>query len=149
MRLTDELGSCRKALEVKNRELSMALASFSEFQTKAEQRENDIRKTIAKDDDRVHALEEDKVELVAQLAELKTELATGDTQLDNVKETLSETKAELASLKEEVADSKSAGSKTAELLAIETSLRKRAEVKEEEERRERIAACAQLLAIEQ
>ena len=52
-RLSDELGSCRKALEIKNRELSMALASFSEFQTKAEQRENEIRKNTAKDDDRV------------------------------------------------------------------------------------------------
>ena len=31
----------------------MALASFSEFQTKAEQRENEIRKNTAKDDDRV------------------------------------------------------------------------------------------------
>ena len=50
-----------KALEVKNRELSMALASFSEFQTKAEQRENEIRKNTAKDDDRVQALEEQKV----------------------------------------------------------------------------------------
>ena len=42
-----------QALETKNKELSMALASFSEFQTKAEQREEEIRKNTAKDDDRV------------------------------------------------------------------------------------------------
>ena len=43
--------------------------------------------------------------------------------------------------------SKRDGSKTAELLAIEKGLRERAEIKEEEERRERIAACAQVSQI--
>jgi hypothetical protein len=43
LRLSQELANSRKALEMKNKELSLALASFSEHQRNGEAREKEMR----------------------------------------------------------------------------------------------------------
>ena len=148
-RLSQELANSRKALEMKNKELSMALASFSEHQRNAEARDAELRQATGATDEKIQLLEKEKTELMNQLSDFKTKAATDDTQLSAVKEQLKETKDELSNLQEELKNATGDGSRLQNELSTEKALRQRAEVKEEEERRERIAASAQLMAIEQ
>jgi len=149
IRLSQELANSRKALEMKNKELSLALASFSEHQRNAETREKEMRDLTSGNDTKLMSLEKEKTTLMEQISDLKAKAATGDSELGSLKESHRVIKEELDVIKAEHGTMKAERGKVEESLAIERGLKERAQKMEEEERRERIAACAQLLAIQQ
>ena len=148
-RLSQELANSRKALEMKNKELSLALASFSEHQRNAEKRESEMRSMKSGNDEHTKELEVEKKMLLEQLSDLKAKAAIGGNELESTKSLLAETKRELDSIKSDFDLMKDTQGSVTQKYENEKALKERAQQMEENERRERIAACAQLIAIQQ
>lgn len=148
-RLSQELANSRKALEMKNKELSMALASFGEHQKNAEQRDAEMRDLKFGNDGRTKELEEEKKALLEQLSDFKAKAVIGGSELENAKEQLVGAKGELDAIKKDYTLVRDMQSSVTQKYENEKALKERAQQMEENERRERIAACAQLIAIQQ
>ena len=91
---------------------------------------------------RIVLLEEERLQSTSELATKREELASGTREIAHLRDTILALETKLSS---HDADILSAKEVTVQL-DVERELRSRCEVREETERRERIAACAQLLA---
>mmetsp|Transcript_20448 Transcript_20448/g.26615 ORF Transcript_20448/g.26615 Transcript_20448/m.26615 type:complete len:690 (-) Transcript_20448:324-2393(-) len=148
-RLSEELANSRKALEMKNKELSMALASFAEHQAKAEERSKEMVNMSKGNDDRTRELEKEKSDLMSQCSDMKARIQITESELENLRESYKTTKSELDEIKGDFTDMKGNQNSIEQKYENERTLKERAQQMEDNERRERIAACAQLIAIQQ
>lgn len=89
-------------------------------------------------------LEDERLQTTLQLASKKEESLTFSRDIAQAQEKIVDLEAKLASKETELVVAKDATM----LLEVEKELRARCEVREEAERRERIAACSQLMAIQ-
>mmetsp|Transcript_4547 Transcript_4547/g.10699 ORF Transcript_4547/g.10699 Transcript_4547/m.10699 type:complete len:1015 (+) Transcript_4547:84-3128(+) len=148
-RLSMELERSRAALETKNKELSMALTSFSDYQAQTEARSNQAFEMSRGQEGRVKSLEQERAARLEDLAQLKAAVAIKDAEIARLGHACVAVQADLAARHKESSELEEQGRDLAMRLENEKALRGRAQQMEENERRERIAACAQLLAVQQ
>ena len=91
---------------------------------------------------RLLLLEEERLQTTSQLAAKREELAAGTREISQLRELVANLEAKLSAHEADMLSAK----EVALQLEVERELRSRCEGREETERRERIAACAQLLA---
>ncbi len=87
-------------------------------------------------------LEDERINITTQLATKKEEYTSAMKELAQQKDLIAQLESKLALKESEISMAKEASMQ----LELEKELRSRCEIREEAERRERIAACAQLLA---
>jgi kinesin family protein C1 len=100
-------------------------------------------------DERHRELEKEKNDLMNQCSDLRARIQITESELENTKENYKTTKAEFDEMKGEYTDMKGNQSSIEQKYENERTLKERAQQMEDNERRERIAACAQLIAIQQ
>ena len=149
-RLRAEVSRLTGVLEAKSNEVSTAMITFAEMQRMTVEREGELKAKLQVAE--------------AKVAEAADEASDAKKELSVSKQELTAAIADVNSLRDRLADLRRTGggeggvgggggyAEIAELksrLAVETSLKERAESREEAERQERIATNAQLVAVEQ
>lgn len=141
-RYSTELDRLREQLTLKDADLRSTINSLQEIQKQGSEEKNGMRGELTIAQARVLALEEERLSITSQLASKKEEglsqsreIAQLREQVANLESTLSVKEGEARAVKDIVLS-----------LEVEKELRMRCEVREETERRERIAAVAQLMA---
>jgi len=134
-----ELELTRGQLDQKSKELGLALSSIGDIQKSACEREATIRE-VAK------AAEEKMAAAVSEVQTLKDQVAKLGFELESCRSSLVSSSAQVEALTTSEAKAKAEAREFSESLGIEKELRSRAETREGEERRERVSACAQLVA---
>ena len=129
-------------LNQKDLDMRSTLASLQESQTRMAEDKSELRAELTICKSRLQSLEEERLVTAAQIATKNEELQSSSREVMQLRESVSLLESKLASKDVELFQAKEAGMQ----LEIERELRSRCEVREEAERRERIAACAQLLA---
>ena len=137
-----ELDMLRAQLNQKDLDMRSTLASLQESQTRMAEDKSELRAELTICKSRLQSLEEERLVTAAQIATKNEELQSSSREVMQLRESVSLLESKLASKDVELFQAKEAGMQ----LEIERELRSRCEVREEAERRERIAACAQLLA---
>jgi len=147
-KLREEMESNRSNMDEKSKELTMALTSFMDTQRKNDARESELKESLKESQEKVVILENEIQLKQKDMTTLKFDLTTITTELDMIK-AASKTEKESLQLKEkEIGTLKEEVNHLALQLKVEKELRTRAEIKEEEEKNERIAANSQLLAMQ-
>jgi len=144
-----KLDGIQAAVEEKNKELSMALKSFADMQRSAQEREGELRQAGRDGEERVLRAEAKAAELEGEVGRLRTEIAASAGEAAALKIELSAKREELKAQASADQEARAALQEVRASLAVEKELRARAEGKEAEERQERVAANAQLLAMQQ
>lgn len=137
-----EAEALKRQLSQKEEDLRSTLASLQDVQRSSSEEKSMLRAELSVLQPRLQALEEERLSITSQLATKKEEVLSLTRELQQAKETI-------ASLQEQIAcrDHELLSSKQYQMqLEIERELRIKSETREEGEKRERIAACAQLLA---
>eukprot|EP01041_Mallomonas_annulata_P000865 gene865-1687_t len=141
-RLGTELEQVRNQLGEKEGDLRTSLASLSEVQKQSSEERTSLRKEISTAQEKLQGMEYEKHVLTSSLATAKDEVAVCGRDIAALRDLNTNLQHQLAS-----SEANNETAKDAILqLVVERELRSRSEVREESERRERIAACAQLLA---
>lgn len=148
-RLTQELASSQTQLEVKNKELSTALSTFTEQQKKSESNAQELAMAGQGSGERLKEMEKEKSDLMHTLSDLKAKVQISESELGGLKEANAELKKSFEEVKGDHDTLKGNQDTVTHRYENEKALKERAQQMEENERRERIAACAQLLAIQQ
>lgn len=147
-RAHDEAASARASLDARSSELSAALGGFAEGQRAADRREAELREAGSVLQAKLASSEAERSRLAQELAVSGVSAIATVSELAGVRDQLTELRAEAADLRASLAEAQRLTAAMNEGLAVERELRARAELREEEERRERTAATAQLMAIE-
>ncbi len=147
--LKAKLESVRGSMEEKDKELSMALKSFADMQRSAQEREGELRQASKDGEERVARAEARATELEAEVGRLRTDVAASAGETAALKVELTAKREELKAQVSADQETRAALQESRASLAVEKELRARAEGKEAEERQERVAANAQLLAMQQ
>ena len=141
-----QLSSSKEQLSAKANELTMALGSLGEIQRTHADREAVLRSDTA-------AAEKKAIERAAEAESLKAALSVAQRDAEISSQELVGYRSQISRLESDLASSKITAesnmgelNKLGEALAVERAKRERAETREEEERRERTASCAQLIA---
>jgi chromosome segregation ATPase len=141
-RYSTELDRLREQLTLKDADLRSTINSLQEIQKQGSEEKNGIRGELSAAQARVLALEEERLLATSQLASKKEESASQAREINQLRESLAQMEATLS-----VKEGEARAVKDIVLqLEVEKELRMRCEVREETERRERIAAVAQLMA---
>lgn len=143
-RLNDEVRMLRETVSKKDDDIRNSMNSVYELQRQVMEEKNSLWQELSVVSAKARELEEERRTLTAQCAAQKEEISllTKDvTQLTEVKATLE------TNLAAKEVESSSAKEFQVQL-EIERELRNRCELREESERRERIAATAQAMAIQ-
>jgi len=149
-RLRGEVSRLTGLLEAKSNEVSTAMITFAEMQRMTAEREAELKAKLAAAEGKVDGSEVRAEEYRAELSASKQELTAAIADVNSLRDRLADLRRSGlgggggggGASYSEVADLKAK-------LAVETSLKDRAEVREEAERRERVATNAQLVAVEQ
>jgi len=144
-----KLEGIQTTVEEKNKELSMALKSFADMQRSAQEREGELRQAGKDGEERVLRAEAKAAELEGEVGRLRTEVAASAGEAAALKVELAAKREELKAQASADQEARAALQEVRASLAVEKELRARAEGKEAEERQERVAANAQLLAMQQ
>jgi len=141
-RHTAELDRLREQLTLKDADLRSTINSLQDIQKQGSEEKCGIRNELSMAQARVQALEEERLSITAQLASKKEETCSQARELAQLRESVAQLEATLS-----IKEGEARGVKDIVLqLEVEKELRQRCEVREETERRERIAATAQLMA---
>lgn len=143
-RLTSDIASARDQIAQKDALIATTLTSVGEIQREGTVEKGKLREECRELQCRVQALEQERLENTAQLAAKKEEVLALGRELCTMKETVAALQAKIAAQELELGSGKEA----AVQLEVERELRAKCEVREEDERRERMAACGQLFAIQ-
>lgn len=139
---SSEVEQLKAQLAQKDTDLRNTLGSMQEFQRLASEEKSTLRAEISALQPRVFQLEEQRLANNSELATKKEELLSVTRECNQMKDTLEKMQGTLA-LKEREADE----AKIAIMqLGVEKEMRVKSELREENERSERVAACAQLVA---
>ncbi|EWM23708.1 dna topoisomerase [Nannochloropsis gaditana] len=149
MALKTKLEDTQKILEDKNKELFMALKSFADMQLSAQEREGELRQAGKDGEERVLRAEAKVSDLEGEMSRLRTEMAASIGEGTALKVELASKREEAKAHLSAAQEAQAALQELRASLAVEKELRSRAEGKEAEEREERVAANAQLLAMQQ
>jgi len=144
-----KLENIQATVEEKNKELSMALKYFADMQRSAQEREGELRQAGKDGEERVLRAEAKAAELEGEVGRLRTEVAASAGEAAALKVELAAKREELKTQASADLEARAALQEVRASLAVEKELRARAEGKEAEERQERVAANAQLLAMQQ
>lgn len=137
-----ELEQMKEQLALKDNDLRSAMNSLQDMQKQNCDEKSGLRSELSVMQSRLQAIEEERLALTADLAARKEELLASARDLQQARDSVAQLDAKLI-----VKDSELTTSKDSHLqLQIEKELRAKSEIREESERRERIAAVSQLLA---
>ena len=137
-----ELDLLKQQVAAKDAELKAGVAALHDMQLRVAEEKGGFKAELSAVQSRVAALEEERVSISSQLATKKEELASSLIEITLLKEQIANIEVKLTNKENEVMAAKEASMQ----LEMERELRVRGELREEAERTERIAACAQLLA---
>lgn len=137
-----EVEQLKGQLVQKDTDLRNTLASMHEFQRLSSEEKATLRAEISSLQPRVFQLEEQRLATNSELAAKKEELLSVTREHNNMKEACERVQATLALREREVDEAKVAVVQ----LEVEKEMRVKSELREENERSERVAACAQLVA---
>lgn len=143
-RLTSDLQYMKEQLAQKDADLRSTINSLNDLQRQSFEDKGSLRSELTSLQTRVQFLEEDRLNLTAQLAAKKEECASQARDIQTLRETIAGLDGKL-SIKELEA---TAAKESLIQLEIEKELRARCEIREETEKRERVAAVSQLVAIQ-
>lgn len=141
-RQNEELKRANTQLDNKDNDLRSAIISLQEIQKQGSEEKNGIRAELSMAQSRVHLLEEERLSLTSQLATKKEEVFSQSKEVQQLREQIATLDASIMVKEGEARAVKDIVTQ----LEVEKELRVRCEVREENERRERTAATAQLLA---
>lgn len=137
-----ELERLREQLVLKDADLRSTIISLQEIQKQGSEEKSGMRSDLSLIQARVQQLEEERLSITSQLATKKEESLSQNRDIIQLKEQIIFLESKLSTKEEEVRNNKDSVLQ----LEVEKELRSRCEVREESERRERIAAMSQLLA---
>ena len=137
-----EVEQLKGQLSQKDTDLRNTLGSMQEFQRLASEEKSTLRAEISTLQPRVFQLEEQRLANNSELAAKKEELLSVTRECSQAKETMEKMQATLTLKEREADDAKIAVMQ----LGVEKEMRVKSELREENERSERVAACAQLVA---
>ena len=141
-RYNAELDRLREQLTLKDADLRSTINSLQEIQKQGSDEKNTLRTDLAVAQARVQSLEEERLSTTSQLASKREEFLSQSREITQLRDTVAHLEASLS-----VKEGEARAVKDIVLqLEVEKELRARCEVREDSERRERIAAVAQLLA---
>lgn len=141
-RYTAELDRLREQLTLKDADLRSTINSLQEIQKQGSEEKNGMRSELSMAQCRVQLLEEERLSITSQLASKKEEFISQSREIQQLREQVATLEANIM-----VKDGEARAVKDIVLqLEVEKELRMRCELREEAERRERIASAAQLLA---
>lgn len=144
-RMSAEAEKLADQLSQKDTDLRQAMNSLQEIQRTALEEKNSLRNELSSLQMKLQTLEAERLSMTSELATKREENASSSRELMQLRETVSSLEARL-----EVKDGMLAEYKESAMqLEVERGLRQRCEMREEAERSERVAACAQLLATQQ
>jgi chromosome segregation ATPase len=143
-RLVGEISSSSEDVKQKDADLRSTLKSLTEMQVKSMEEKCSLRAENELMKGRVSLLEEERLSITSQLAAKKEENSSYIRDNVEFREKVGNLEGKLLSKEIEVQHMKDAVMQ----LEVERELRARSELREEAERRERIAANAQLMAIQ-
>lgn len=132
-----EISALKESLVSKEADMRAALKSLQDFQKITADEKVQLRAEISSLQGKLVHFEDDRLSCASQLAAKIEEISSYARENSRLKEKLSQKEEELQ-----------AGKDSHLLLEVEKDLRVRAEIREENERRERIASTAQLLAVQ-
>lgn len=137
-----EIEQLKAQISQKDADLRNTLNSMQEFQRQSCEEKASLRAEIGNLQPRIYQLEEQRLAVNSELAAKKEELLSLSRECNQVKENYAQLQATLVQREKEVEEAKSATLQ----LEVEKEMRIKSELREENERSERIAACAQLVA---
>jgi kinesin family protein C1 len=143
-RLTQDVQHLRDSLNKRDEDFRSSMASTFTIQRQVLEEKNALNQEISQWQHKSQLLEEEKNHLTAQIAHHKEEFSLLSKDYDNLKD-------QKLLLDFQLQEKRGDSDKIKELsmqLEIERELKNRSEYREENERRERIAAVAQLIAIQ-
>eukprot|EP00981_Chlorochromonas_danica_P007173 scaffold1594_cov171-Ochromonas_danica.AAC.8 len=143
-RLNAEITQLKNQLNQKDDDLRAAMSSLREMQKQAQEEKTSFWTEFTTLHNKLQAAEEERRGLISQLAEKKEEIALLQRDLSQLTTTKSELEEKLIQQQEEAFSSRD----LIVQLEIEKKLRIKCEMHEENERRERTAAVAQLMAVQ-
>jgi len=141
-KLIADISELKQQLVQKDTDLRTTLVSMQEFQRHYANEKSALSDELSALRPRLQKLEEQRVEDKEDLASKKEELSSSLKELNHLREALQSAQALVTEKDKELLQNKDAMLQ----LGVEREIRTRAEMREESERTERIAACAQLLA---
>jgi len=133
--------------ESKDRDMSELMKSIREMQSSGQNREEEANKLRREAEAKVADLEKTLAVTRGELNVFTHEKSSLKDSLDTVKEEKADALEKLNELKEKMDGIKTDLNETSSQLALEQELRSRSELKEREERNERIALSAQMVAM--
>lgn len=142
--LTEQSKQLRNQLQEATNELLSVTESSQECQRMAEEEKNVLKLELTNLAGNLAMMEKENTSLTAQLAASENNATSQSRDLIQAKSQITVLDAKLQVAQEEVLASRLAVTQ----LAVEKELRARAEVREDAERRERVAATAQAMALE-
>lgn len=143
-RLTSELASCKEQMIQKDTLISNTLGSIADMQKDGQEEKSKLREEVKELQLRANNLEEERLSLSSQLAAKTEEVCSVAKEIATIQEQYAQLQEKCCCNEKELASAREASVQ----LEIERGLRTNSEVREETERRERIAACGQLVAVQ-
>jgi len=137
-----EVEQLKVQITQKDTDLRNTLGSMQEFQRLASEEKSTLRAEISALQPRVFQLEEQRLTNNSELAAKKEELLSVSRECSQLKESMQKLQETLAQRDKEVDEAKLAVMQ----LGVEKEMRMKSEMREENERAERVAASAQLVA---
>ena len=135
--LREEIQNLKSSLVSKETDMRAALKSLQDFQKITADEKLQLRAEISSLQGKLVHFEDDRLSCASQLAAKIEEISSYARENSRLKEKLAQKEEEIQT-----------GKDNHLLLEVEKDLRVRAEIREENERRERIASTAQLLAVQ-
>eukprot|EP00638_Chattonella_subsalsa_P004606 CAMPEP_0117749586 /NCGR_PEP_ID=MMETSP0947-20121206/9819_1 /TAXON_ID=44440 /ORGANISM="Chattonella subsalsa, Strain CCMP2191" /LENGTH=1802 /DNA_ID=CAMNT_0005567507 /DNA_START=464 /DNA_END=5872 /DNA_ORIENTATION=- len=142
-----DLAAAQLALEHKGQELTKIIESFSSVQTASSSREDALMSEIKRHEERQKSNETDLHVLKEELVQVKAEKAGYLSELASIKKENFEMKDLIPTLQQNARTAQLEAANMAEQQAVDRQLRERAEFLANEERKERTATTAQLIAM--
>jgi kinesin family protein C1 len=139
---TSEVDQLKTQMILKDADLRNTLGSMQEFQRLSSDEKSTLRAEISALQPRVFQLEEQRLANNSELAAKKEELLSVSREFKTLKDSAVQVQATLTLREKEVDEAKLAVLQ----LGVEKEMRLKSELREENERSERVSACAQLMA---
>lgn len=140
----EDLESVKAQLLQKDIDFRSTLNSLNEVQRQSAEDKGGLRAELNSIQSRVRILEEERLKITSELATAKSESLASIKEDAKLRETIALLESKVQSRDSEILLAKEGLLQ----LEVEKELLSRCEIREEGERRERIAACAQLLAVQ-
>ena len=139
-KLTEDLSEVKNKLQEKEIDLRATMASMQQIQLHSNDQVSSLRNEITTTQSKLAVFESEKLNFVSELSTKNSEVSSLTKEVSQLTESNISMKSKLETLEVEYMTLKEAKMQ----LDVEREMRQRAEGREEAERTERVAACAQL-----